>query len=212
VVSHVHAAAQIRTVECGVVELLKGFLFVLDYEDGFVFKHLVRQLQTLDALELRVNGFALHARVVAENALVHVLLRQLEAVLVRDLAADDAAGRLRVPEVVHAEEFQNLELLPDCFLLREQILLQQFNFGWSLITYFLLLLHVVLLVAAVLADEGDRVRHVVGLAHALPRVLDFANHHVDPVLLVMTALLRVFRRSVVTSITFQFLMQIIHSL
>ncbi len=105
-----------------------------------------------------------------------------------------------------------MELLPDCFLLREQILLQQFNFGWSLITCFLLLLHVVLLVAAVLADEGDRVRYVVGLAHALPRVLDFANHHVDPVLLVMTALLRVFRRSVVTSITFQFLMQIIHSL
>jgi len=59
-----------------------------------ILKHLVRQLETLYALELLVLGFAFHLGRVSEDALEHVLLRQLEAVLVRYLASYDAAGRL----------------------------------------------------------------------------------------------------------------------
>jgi len=85
-VLHGHASAQIRTVEGGIVKLLQGFLLVLDYQDSFIFKHFVCELQTLDTFKLRVNGLALHSWVVAENTLIHVLLRQLKAVLVGDLA------------------------------------------------------------------------------------------------------------------------------
>jgi len=74
------------------------------------------------------------------------------------------------------------------------------------------MIHWLLLSMAVLANERDGVGDVVSLAHALARILNLANYHVNSVLLVMIRLLGVFRQPVVTSITFQFLMQIIHSL
>lgn len=83
---HGHASAQIRAVEGRIVQLLQGFLLVLDYKDSFIFKHFVCELQTLNTLQLRVNGFAFHSWVVAENTLIHVFLGQLKAVLVGNLA------------------------------------------------------------------------------------------------------------------------------
>lgn len=202
---HSHTTAQVGAVKSGVVELLERLLLVLDYEDRFVFQHLVCKLQTLDALQLRVDGLSFHTRVVSKNALVHILLSQLKAVLVRNLPGNDASGGLGVAEVVHAKEFQNLQLLPNSFLLGQQILLQQFNFGWSLITCLLMLvLHLLLLV---LSDEGDRVGDVVRLAHALARVLNLADHHVYSLLIGLLGIV-----AGPPYITFQFLMQIIHSL
>ena len=75
-----------------------------------------------------------------------------------------------------------------------------------------MMIHYHLLSVVILADERYGVRDVIGLSHALARILNFADYHVNSVLLVMIRLLLIFRRPVVTSITFQFLMQIIHSL
>lgn len=187
---------QIGIAKGRVLQLLKRFLFVLDDQLRFILEHLVGQFEAFNALKLRINRFALHAWVVAEDALEHVLLSQLEAVLVRDLARYDASGWLRVPEVVHAQQFQDLQLLPDQLLLCQKVLLQHFNFGRP--RQLLLLLRA----------QGHRTRRtMVWLAHALPGILNFANHHIDA--FVVFALCSDVRVAVALN---SFLMQIIHSL
>ena len=119
---HIHAS-EVGAAHLLAVEKLHLLLLVRDDQGRLVLQHLVRQLQALDALQLRVNRLAFHAGVVTENAVEHVLLRQLKPVLVSDLTGNDAASWGGVPEVICAQKLQNLKLLPNEFLLHKQVLL-----------------------------------------------------------------------------------------
>lgn len=149
-------------------DLLLNLLFIYADQLGFVIKHLIRQLEALDALELRVESFSTHAWIVSENALEHVFFCELEAVLMRYLTLNYAAGWCWTAVVIRPEQLQNLQMLPDLFLLLQKLLFQRFN-----LREFILLIvgHLFLFM---------------GIGRlALSGILDFSDDHIDAFLLLV---------------------------
>lgn len=87
------------------VALLHAFESICDKEGRLVDQHFVGEFEALQALQLLVLGPVAHRGVVLEDAHVHVLLQQLEPVLVCDLARDETPG---LGLQVLSEELQDL--------------------------------------------------------------------------------------------------------
>ena len=161
------------------VHLFLELLSVRNNQVRFIVKHFICQLQTLNALQLLVLRPPLHHRVVSEDPLEHVLLSQLEPILMSDLSRDNTPGRLGIRVGVHSQQLQNLQMLPNCFLLEQQLIFKRVYFGlWHLLFVRpsrILMVRSVHILLMLLNFKAS-----VCLTHALPRILYFPNHHVNP--------------------------------